>query len=500
MSESYPQHTSPNVDLSEYEKKIAASEDRPLFDEAVAAANAGALRAAYVMIWLACAESLKRRFREAKPRDNSAGKVVGEIVKLESQQKSVDKFLLDKAREYGFLSDTGHTMLEQVYEMRCIYGHPYEAAPSREKVLDAAATVVDQVLSQPVKLREGYGRQVVNSLLAEGNILDDQKSVVRNFAKDIIRRVDEQVHGWLLNEYLKELEKLSDDPEKVIFVRRGVWFCRAMLSQVGVAVFTQEEWHSCSRRFPKTLMRVCSTANLFRSIGDLAKDSLVGFVLDESKTRASTLRYLERLNDVGALSQRQQERFFERVSDMTTSEIRASGLSTKTCYTKLIASMKILEWNTQNPAISVVFSNGPQQASQLTEEQQVVLGRNILQAAEGRARSADGFLHRLHDEPNWPINIIRGIASESFSNENNDIRPKDRHLGLVLSVLDHCEDSQRDQIIAEIVGSINAGTPREWLWRGDFDRMLETLKVYAWSEQLVRSLEAKLPHEEEQEF
>ena len=46
---------------------------------------------------------------------NAAGKVVGEIDKLEGQHKSVDKFLLDKAREYGFLADTGHTLLEQVY-------------------------------------------------------------------------------------------------------------------------------------------------------------------------------------------------------------------------------------------------------------------------------------------------------------------------------------------------------------------------------------------------
>ena len=351
------------------------------------------------------------------------------------------------------MSDTCHTLLEQIYEMRCIYGHPYEAAPAREKVLDAAATVIDQVLSQPVKLREGYGRQVVKSLLEERNILDDQRSAVREFAKNIIRRVDEQVHAWLLKEYLKELEKLSDDPEKTIFVRRGVCFCRAMLSQVGVTVLTDEGWHSCSRRFPKTLIRVCCTANLFRSIGDLAKDSLVGFVLDESKTRASTLRFLERLNDVGALSQRQRERFFERVSDLTTSEIRASRLSTKTCYTKLIESMEVQEWAIQNPAIGVVSSNGPQQAAQLTEEQQVTLGRNILQAAEGKARSAVGFLDRLNDEPNWPINVIRGIALESFTNENNDIRPKDRHSGLVLSVLDQCEDTQRDELITEIVAS-----------------------------------------------
>ncbi|MDD3949194.1 MAG: hypothetical protein PHT43_07000, partial [Anaerolineaceae bacterium] len=54
------------ADLSGYAKKILSKEDHPLFDDAVEAGKAGALRAAYVMIWLACAESLKRRFREAQ--------------------------------------------------------------------------------------------------------------------------------------------------------------------------------------------------------------------------------------------------------------------------------------------------------------------------------------------------------------------------------------------------------------------------------------------------
>ena len=54
------------LDLGKYTAEILACEDRPLFEEAVKAARVGALRASYLMIWLSCAESLKRRFREAK--------------------------------------------------------------------------------------------------------------------------------------------------------------------------------------------------------------------------------------------------------------------------------------------------------------------------------------------------------------------------------------------------------------------------------------------------
>src|SRR5262249_10246205 len=97
--------------LSGYAARIHDEEDRPLFDDAVQASAAGAPRGAYVMIWFSCAESIKRRFRDAEKRDGAAGKNVGDITKKEEDHKSVDKFLLDKAEEYGFITSTAHGIL-----------------------------------------------------------------------------------------------------------------------------------------------------------------------------------------------------------------------------------------------------------------------------------------------------------------------------------------------------------------------------------------------------
>src|SRR5271157_2140259 len=115
-----------------------------------------------VMIWISCAESIKRRFREAEKRDGAAGKIVGDFEKKEADQKSVDKFVLEKAKEYGFINDTAYTILLNIYEMRCVYGHPYEQAPLPEQVSHAAAMVVEHLLSQPVRLRHGYASALLN--------------------------------------------------------------------------------------------------------------------------------------------------------------------------------------------------------------------------------------------------------------------------------------------------------------------------------------------------
>ncbi len=483
---------SASLDLNHYADNILAAEDRPLFDDAVESGKVGALRAAYVMIWLACAESLKRRFREAQKRDGVAGKIVGEIETKEKEHKAVDNFVLKKAHEYGFVSDSGYTVLNHIYEMRCLYGHPYEEAPSKEQVSHAAAVVVEHVLSKPVKLRHGFGKQLLKRLLNEPNFLDDQQTAVVAFTKDILPRLDETIHGWLLDNYWAELEKFSNDSSMQIFFRRGTWFSRTMLIEVGTDVFSHDDWHDRFSRFPKILVRVCSIADIFKEIGKRAQDSLVGLIISEAATHASVLKLLERLSINGALTKRQQERFVVHLSKMSSISIRSSGLSTKICYGNLIHAMKSHNWYMQNPAIDMIVSNGPDQAAELDENQQVNLGRNLLQSGEGKARSANEFLVKLsQDSTCWPFNVVRGIAIESFTNEDNKIRFKCQHLGRVLTVIDHLKHELQDQLIAELSASVESGTPKSWLDQDAFERVVKSLNAYAWAAPLVASLEVK---------
>lgn len=484
-----------DIDIGNYAEKINAEEDHQLFDEAVKAAKAGALRAAYVMIWLSCAESLKRRFREASKRDNTAGKIVGEIETIEKGYKAVDKFVLEKAKEYGFIAEYEYTLLNQIYEKRCLYGHPYEQAPIPEQVTEAAATVVEYVLCKPVKLKHGFGQQLLKKLLEELNFLDDQESAVVEFAKDIIPRIDESIYRWLLDTYWENLEKNSKDPLVSVFFRRGIWFSRALLREVGVDVFSHDDWHDRISTYPKTLIQLCTTADIFSEIGERAQDSLVGSIIEESKTRASVLKYLERLNIDGILTKRQQERFFQRILELDINNLPAAGLRTKTCYDKLINTLKWHNWYVQNPAIDLIILNGPEQAAELDENQQMNLGRNILQAAEGSATSAITFLEKLSKGSiSWPFNLVRGMALESFTNEDNKFRFKIRNLQQVLSILNNLRDDQRDQLIDEISLSVSHGIPKYSIYvvyNDDFNKAISLLKDYDWSKPLVESLKNK---------
>ena len=468
------EHVSWSVDLSKYASEILSEEDHPLFDDAVRAGEVGAPRAAYVMIWLACAESLKHRCREAQLRDHTAGQIVSEIEKRESQHRAVDKFLLDKAHEYGFLSDSGNTILNHLYEMRCIYGHPYQEAPSREKVIDAAAAVVELVLSKPVKLRHGFGRQLLDDLLKNNNYLDDHEPAVAAMATNLLPRLDEGICVWLLDEYWKELEELSNDSSIGMYWRRGIWFCRSMLVNIGATKLMHEDWHDRFGRFPKILTAVCSDSHIFRHFGERAQDSLVGSALEKAKARPSVLADLEDLSREGALSKRQEERLAQEVIELTPSIIRASGLSTKTLYEKLIDAMTSYNWYVQNPAIDTIISNGPEQAAELSEDQQVELGRNILQCGEETTGSAVEFLEQLsHHTADWSFNVIRGIVLESFINEQKEIRVKIRQLHLV------------------IAASVDSGTLKFRVRQELSDDAIALLNNHEWTTPLVNALERK---------
>ena len=135
-------------DISRYAARIQDDVDRPLFPRCREGrrSRGSAWRVRHALDLFA--ESIKRRFREGRKARRGRREIVGEFgEQKEKDHRSVDKFVLDKAKEYGFITDTAYAILLNVYEMRCVYGHPYEQAPMPEQVSHAAAMVVEHILS-----------------------------------------------------------------------------------------------------------------------------------------------------------------------------------------------------------------------------------------------------------------------------------------------------------------------------------------------------------------
>lgn len=483
-------------DISSYVTQIHDEEDKPLFEEAVRCANADANRAAYVFIWIACAESLKRRFRKASGRDGAAGVIVGKIREKEAQQKAVDNLLLEKGKEYGFLSEEGHTLLNHVYEKRCIYGHPYETAPLSEQVIEAAAVAVKELLGHPIRLKHGFCNTLINSLFTEESYLDDLNEAVTTFAAQIIPRIDETVRDYLFEQCTKRVEVLADDPSLRLFAQRGVWFCQALLTCTGTAILTASEWHERVLQYPKTLLSVLSHRKLFEGIGERARATIVGKALETAKARPRNLKLLQHLEEQSALNERESKRLKDHL--LTLSEgvagaklLRAARLKTKNCLAPIIKGLKSHDYYVQNPIVELVVLNGVDGVAEVPTADLVELGRNILQAAEGGAGKAVAFTKSV-DLHEWPQSFIQGLLLECFTNEAGRIRFKTECLKQIMASVGKLNKPDCRRLADLVADAVRHGTPKHKRLNADDFRYVEAIvRKFEWADGIEMELSSK---------
>lgn len=458
------------ADLSKYTAEVLAEDDRPLFQEAAVSALHGAPRGAYILIWIACAEGLKRKFREAVVRDGKANKSLDRIAAVEKQHKSADLTILEEAKDYGFINDGAFQKLKHVYDMRCVYGHPYEAAPSDEELAHAAAVVVKEVLGKPTLLRHGFVQPLIEKLFSDINYLEHSETSVRSFTRDMSIRIDPVVYSYLLENYVKELEPSYDDASLEIILERGLWFLSEFLLNVGCNFYSPIQWHDFAAKYPKTTQHVIlSDGRLFDAVGRRARDYIVSYNIAHADTHPSRLKEIEKLLDDGLLSDNHKK----KLQSLNIQIVKAANLKLSTCYDTIIAALKSHDWYIQNPAVDLIAAKTKSEIAALPPEKQEELGRNILQVADGGSRSAWRYLSVLPKSPSglgYPF--LRGLIFEAFVNEKLEFRFKEKCMDVVLDLL-----TKQKGIEAELVEVIDAAKPtRRVIFNKDYGYILDLVK------------------------
>ncbi len=352
------------ADLSKYTAQILTEDDRPLFQEAEICAFHGALRGAYILVWIACAEGLKRKFREARLRDGQANRMLGEITNAENQQRSADMIILTKSKDYGFIDAVAFQKLEYIYKMRCVYGHPYEAAPNDEELANAAAIVVGEVLGKPTLLKHGFVQTLIDNLFSDVNYLEQIEASVRSFTREISPRIALEVYDYLLEKYIEKLEPTYDDASLKIVVERGLWFLSEFLLSVGCDFYPATQWHNFAAKYPKTAQHIIlSDGRLFGAVGERARDYIISYNITNANLRPSRLKKIERLLDEGVLSDGQKR----KLQSLGILVIKAANLKISTCYDTIISALESHDWNNQNPAVDLIARNGSSEIAVLSD-------------------------------------------------------------------------------------------------------------------------------------
>ncbi len=459
-----------------YLQRVLDSQDKILFQEAMHSARAKALRAAYIVIWLACAESLKRKFKGASQFDDVATKISAEIKDKEEKHQSIDVFLLTKAKEYGFISDSEFSCLNAIYEKRCIYGHPYEQEPLLEELIAAAASVVEYVLSRPVKLRHGYLDRQVHLICTNMTFLDDHFPAVESYARIVHSRSSTDLHLWFLRKLWKHAWEIAKDPSMELFVRRVVWFTTAFLGHCSRDFFDNWDVTQDVAQYP-FISSALATDDLFPKISSHAKDIIVGNLLNAAKAQSNNLIVVEKLYQKGELTQRQIDRFMATISNIPLNVLASSGVHPQLYVDNMIGTLKSHNWYMQNPVIDVIRDIGPSGIGMLPPEKQWKLGNNVLQAADGKANNAIMLLSELsRGDKEWPESFIAGIVAECLVDDVNKFRFKTKCAGEALACLRAVPAKKRASIIKDIVTRLKNARPKyQWSMENDRQNFLKAI-------------------------
>lgn len=473
-----------DMDFNVLRGQIVEDRDKVLFDEAVNCLNGNALRAAYITTWISTAESLKLKFYDMSSRDHEIKKkVIGKIEDLEQKQRPTDSFLIRSAKDFGLISAEQSKKLEHMKDMRGVYAHPLNAAPSDSEVELAIELSVNIVLSQPALLKHAFVQSLVTSIFENHHYLDDSTETVQKAAISTLNHVHSSVFPYFFKLLIENLNKVSKDFTKDLFERRGSVFLD-MLLKCSLKNFSTESWslEGLLHKYPSIITKVFVKEDYWTHLNDILKDAMIGHLIepigDDGEVETPSLENLTsvlNLYNQDLLNERHVERFKSAVEKLYISKKVSIGIPLEWYQAELISDLKTSNWYAQNPVIEAIQSLGVEKINTLDSEFLIELGRNILQAADGQARDAISFVSSLYkSEFKSSPYLVEGIFLETFINENKRFRFK-RYRKPALSAVLCVNEQETDKIIDKAIMLLKDCSLRGWFNEETFEEYLEYL-------------------------
>ena len=480
------------TDYNEYIKKIPENNDKVLITEAVKVIDCKQYRAAYILIWLACIESIVERFKQLSRTDPAAKKIYDEITDTSDGKRATDKIILTKAKEYGFIDAIEENKLKQIYENRCIYAHPYNESPKLENVDSAFVDVIDIILAKTLYFTKNNIKQEISKLTDNMLYVANFPASIERHTEFLLKRIETDNLMLFIQGYFEKLDQYWTKSTKTEEVNLGINLLSVLLKKTDIAELPNADWHQITMKLKIVDSFILLEPVLFSKIGFDAQNTLL--------TKAKNLinRYLPVLNGIinliktKVLTNDQYNIIQQELNNLSLEVFANSDADLNFLYDKIITDLKSYTWPVQSPAILAII-NKKSTIKNLSIDKQIELGRNVLQTANGNERRACAFLES-QDIYSLPVDFLKGIIFEVFVNENNEIRYKERCINSVLSIINNIEAADRDAILEgliEIISRSNIKRGQEYALSMILikDKNLQNTE---WGNEIISIIETKL--------
>ncbi len=471
--------------FKEMEKSIYSEEDKVLFNEAVTCFNSGAYRAAFIITWLTIAESLKLKLKEMATRDHELQDFVN---RMESGQlnSSIDQDLVTKSKSIGLLDEVESLKISNIQQLRNKYAHPNNVSPHSDEVIAAIRIAVDTVLSKKPLLRHGYVKKIIKSMKENYHYLEDDIDTIKAFTRAIVPRIHQDVFPFVLRQTLKEIHAIYDDPSvEARYLNRLFVFINTFFEVVSPD-FGEEKWdlENIFAEYPIPTAAFLINEKFFQLVGDQLKSRVISTSLEPIKDgkiaepSVHSLRCINKLKNLGLLSTLQIDKYQEKIKVVPYNKLKEANIPATDYFERIISDLKIRDWYVQNP-VSRYLPSIKNEWSYLNEDQQVELGRNILQAADGDSDGAHEFIKETNVEDyRGSEGIIKGILFEIIVNERNKFRFKGlRYIYEALAMVCKLDNQIIKTILEGLINNISITTLSGWsVSKEEFKKVIEAIK------------------------
>lgn len=412
--------------------------DKELFNEIITCIDTESYRSAAVMIWVLCAESLQKRLKQLAQNNKSIKK----DLKTWNKDKN-EAELLKLCKKHDMISESDCNHLNLIRKARNRYAHPNNVTPEKERVLAYLFFALNSVLSKSSQYSYLEAKNLLNLLLSDPIQLGNKNTLqIRSYARNLISKLNPNIHEPILKLLFKLTEKLFNDfnVEKQKCIDIGLILIKELILADNEII----DESKCSEFLNNSKITSC---NVFSEIE-------IWELIDEN-TRYKTFKYssnfeseifseidfittFHKLNENDLLDTNLKEDFNKILDETPIDLVLNCDISTETKFEKIINNFKSYDWYIQNPTAKLVRQIN---LNQFNDKQLEIIGRNLLQAADGGSRGSKTSIEYIlrNYNNNIPKSLIKGIAFEVFVNEKNEFRLKENYFRKIIIAISRDE-------------------------------------------------------------
>lgn len=465
--------------------KIVEDEDRVLISEAIDLYETGHYRASFLFAWLSCAESLKRRFISSAYKDNQMQQIINKIEKTEENNASIDFLLINSSQDVGFITKAEKEKLVYFYNMRCIYSHPNQVAPTALDCEHIIKSILDLVLYKDVLLGAVAVSEIIEKILSENAFLSTSTSEIDNYVKSFIKRVNPKIYNYTFNILLKKFSQFQKEDSNSPNFYRLKQFLISYIESLGLEKILNKkhceeslndlrllnqrskehknenienrqrlEISSCHKYdFDSIIVdnklfsiEILSIENIYKCLDERSKSIVLRLLIEESCHRK-----ISNLLELSLISDKNEDlvNFFNKISSSDLIFYKAPFI-----IEILVKRLNSSIFSLQNP-IAYLFFNAEfaHSLSNCSEDDLFELGRAIVSAANDNSFDIIHFLNWLqYNTEMYPyVNLLNGMFYQLFYTVPSELHIfKDGIAQLLVYVISKYPPDFVNQVLAEL--------------------------------------------------